>query len=666
MIRQTAVLFPLLLLLFGCEPATITTQDEPKIGTLEGTVTLGATTGNRGIWVALEGTSSVATTDDLGFYRLTGVPWGGPYTLVASKSGYDEASTEVTISGTAVTTAAPLLLAPVTAKPQRLVTLTGADGTTLWGRESVDVGVHLPRRVTVQADLPVGGAQITYLLTNTARYTERSLADFDPFAPARASRPAVGRRELTGLAASGMAAWTRQKTAPRARALSPAPSPAVVGDQMTFIDALWENAPSTANRHAVTLKGLVKAGGRSLHVWVADGAWATASGAPKTPKTGLTHGVTQAMVDGLAAKFLSDGVNDVYGWVTALYGPEWPDSGAPTGEDGVLIDGGGNIHIFVINLNPEGVAEGTLMGYFHSLNTIVGALGSNEKVLFAINADSLATPDGSSWELSDEWPSETLSTLAHEFQHMIHYYQKQVRHQLERSTDTWIDEMASLVTEDLVADKLGVPGPRGVPSSDLGPGNSGNTSGRIPLFNYWHESIPLQTWLPQDEVLRSYANAYAFGAWLVRNYGGPILFRSLVHDTQTDYHAVVNAVRTTPEGAGQTYESLVSDWGLATFLGDSTSRPFRYRRSNPEGFHWTLDNHTYSAGSLDLRRYRYTDEAGESVDGPWVFDDPTSAASQVSAGATYFQSLGTHQGTFEREVWLPADVVLTVVAEPSK
>ena len=82
--------------------------------------------------------------------------------------------------------------------------------------------------------------------------------------------------------------------------------------------------------------------------------------------TSAALSVNSVMVQALADRFLSDGVNDVYAWDTSIY---WSGNGpkpAPTRRD--LIDGHGEINIFISNLNPGGFANGILEGYFDSTN----------------------------------------------------------------------------------------------------------------------------------------------------------------------------------------------------------------------------------------------------------------------------------------------------------
>ena len=55
---------------------------------------------------------------------------------------------------------------------------------------------------------------------------------------------------------------------------------------------------------------------------------------------------------------------------------------------------------------------------------------------------------------------------------MIHFYQKRVVQ--DTISEAWLNEMASEVTEDLIADKMMVSGPRGVAYNDPTAGDSGN------------------------------------------------------------------------------------------------------------------------------------------------------------------------------------------------
>jgi hypothetical protein len=201
------------------------------------------------------------------------------------------------------------------------------------------------------------------------------------------------------------------------------------------------------------------------------------------------------------------------------------------------------------------------------------------------------------WDIDDPWPKEMVSTLAHEFQHMINFYQKRIL--LDTDTDTWINEMLSESTEDLVATKIQHIGPRAVDYFDGSAGEPGNTNGRYPLFNA-NNTLSLTAWNGQ---LADYSKVNAFGAYLLRNYGGAKLFHDIMHNGFEDEQAVVDAVNKSPEGSGKTFANLLSEWGIAVMLSDHeylVDVPFY----NTGDFTLsTYNNSTYELGSINFFNY---------------------------------------------------------------
>ena len=156
-------------------------------------------------------------------------------------------------------------------------------------------------------------------------------------------------------------------------------------------------------------------------------------------------------------------------------------------------------------------------------------------------------------------PYNTKTNIGHRF------YQKTIFRLVGgENTDTWINEMLSEGTEDLVATKIRHIGPRGVDYLDGSAGDPGNTLGRYPLFNA-NNTLSLTTWTNQ---LEDYSKVNAFGAYLLRNYGGAKLFHDIMHNSFSDKQAVVDAVNKTPDGAGKTFANLLSEWGVAVVLSD--------------------------------------------------------------------------------------------------
>jgi hypothetical protein len=94
------------------QSATAPDMHLTPVGVVTGTVTLaGATMGNGGIVVSVEGTSVTGTTDDSGAYTLRDVPIG-THAVVATKDGYAEVATPGQTVAYAQTTTVPAVSLP--------------------------------------------------------------------------------------------------------------------------------------------------------------------------------------------------------------------------------------------------------------------------------------------------------------------------------------------------------------------------------------------------------------------------------------------------------------------------------------------------------------------------------------------------------------------------
>ncbi len=358
----------------------------------------------------------------------------------------------------------------------------------------------------------------------------------------------------------------------------------VLGANENFIDYYSTNPlPST-------LRKIINANGKNLYVWVADDCWGASS-----PKANY---VTQQMVDELSLKFLNTGINDdIYEWVTNIIGSPWEQTSYSN-----LIPGTNDIHIFLCDIKNDNSSNGGTLGYFYGGNNYLktSVAKSNEKLMFVIDAVLLATPSGGSWELSDYWPMATVSTLAHEFQHMIHFYQKTIKYNV--SSSTAVNEMASLCIEDLLASKIMTNGPRGVAYGTANAGAPMNTQGRLPGYNTRNYYNLLDWSGNDDEVYLNYSKTYAFGAYLIRNYGGANLIKQLVQSGYTGASNIVDAVSQNG-GAGLTYENILKNFGAANILSDRTNLPQGYRFNTGTWFTSTIGGISYQVGSINLYNY---------------------------------------------------------------
>lgn len=387
----------------------------------------------------------------------------------------------------------------------------------------------------------------------------------------------------------------------------------VVGESKSFcvnIDPLTNNCIQTtiATSKKVVSKIPTILGNKTLNVWVSDDSFG--------PGCSKSECVTQEMVDALADTFLLSGLdNDIYDWVTNIYGDEW-------GNTADMIVPNDEITILLTDIDADNSANGGVVGFFWSKDNFYATTvpGSNERVMFYIDAVMFAN-GGSTWSIDDPWPKEMVSTLAHEFQHMINFYQKRIL--LDTDTDTWINEMLSESTEDIIATKIRHIGPRAVDYLDGSAGSAGNIEGRYPLFNA-NNTLSLTAWNGQ---LADYSKVNAFGAYLLRNYGGAELLHDIMHNSFEDEQAVVDAVNKSPDGAGKTFANLLSEWGVAVMLSDHESLvdvPFY----NTGDFTLsTYNNSTYELGSINFFNY---------IPLPTIY----TTAGTVEAKGNYYYKIG--------------------------
>lgn len=124
-----------------------------------------------------------------------------------------------------------------------------------------------------------------------------------------------------------------------------------------------------------------------------------------------------------------------------------------------------------------------------------------------------------------------VSTLAHEFQHMLGFIQKGLNYNSrEGSGETWYTEMLSMLTEEFFVEYLEIEKEAG-PQARIPHYLSGNRYG----FSNWRNSDSI--------VYNNYANAYAFGAYLTRNFGGIELVQRIFRNRYTDEQSIVSAVK---------------------------------------------------------------------------------------------------------------------------
>jgi hypothetical protein len=436
--------------------------------------------------------------------------------------------------------------------------------------------------------------------------------------------------------------------------------------------------------HTFTLVSQVTntAQNRIVNVWVDSSLYGTT--------------VTSAMVAALAPLFLASGTatgSDIYSWDTGIFGREYYEPGTAVASD--LVTPTGVIDIVLADLNPNRANQSSFVyGYYWAVNdfqsyTAVedyeGQEASNASISFYLDAPIFAKlgTGETSWAITNTYPSAMVSTLAHEFQHMIQYYQKQLTQGVD-TTDTWINEMCSMEAEDLLADKLGVTGPRGVPVQVDGTFNyatgsltatsslsANDKTNRIALFNRYYPALPLTG--SSSYSVYDYSMAYSFGSWLARNYGGAALFRSLVQNSGTDINAVVDAVNAV-NATSVTWAQLLREWAASVVASDAVmSVPYALQTAEPYYFMSTLtsavttDSLTFWLGSIDYSKYyAYRASTSEPLSaGPYLSSSFSGLTSIPAAGLYLLRPLSSATGTHTLTLTVPASVDVTVVTKVS-
>jgi hypothetical protein len=293
--------------------------------------------------------------------------------------------------------------------------------------------------------------------------------------------------------------------------------PPVVGAKRDF----WvENGFNS--RNFVERQATLRAVGQYGNIWVMDENYGSGASANK---------ITDSQAQTLAQKF-----DQIYPLETKLIGYEY--GGGPGGDGGK--DGDPKVQILVYDIVDT---SGTAMaaGYFWSKDFYTNAqLGSSYKSnlaeIFYIDASQVR-----------DVPVYIYSALIHEFQHMIHFNQKYVKRGI--SSATWYNEMLSMMAEDVIGPMIGIP------LTD--PKHTIRV--RMPTALYYYHAEGISEWGTLSS--RSYATKSAFGAYLMRNYGGAELLQRLISNNTTNNASITSAL--SEFSSGLTFEQALAKYGEA-------------------------------------------------------------------------------------------------------
>lgn len=211
---------------------------------------------------------------------------------------------------------------------------------------------------------------------------------------------------------------------------------------------------------------------------------------------------------------------------------------------------------------------------------------------------------------NNEVSGTVISTLFHEYQHMIDFNTKTVTYNKNTNDCTWYNEMLSMLCEDIMGDQL-----------DLDDADRVAT-GRIKNFNAYYYYSGTAQYLETNSWV-SYGTAYAFGAWLVRNYGGIPLIKELSRNNAVGIDSIVKAVKTV-NGVDRSWNELMEEYiqacAFRTAFAKSKNPALETFNTVPnQKYPFTIDN---TAGSkitiyteLDNTGFLYSREVDNTLYG---------------------------------------------------
>jgi hypothetical protein len=272
------------------------------------------------------------------------------------------------------------------------------------------------------------------------------------------------------------------------------------------------------------------------------------------------------------AKAMSDKFDIIYPAGTNILGYEY--GGGPGGNGGK--DSDSKIQILVYNIG------GNTLGYFwgkdyydqSALDNAGLNLKTNIAEIFYINSSYVS----SNLDL-------ICSTQAHEFQHMINFNEKTVKRGL--SPNTWYNEMLSMMTQDVIEGLI-----------DITPAHQDSViKSRIPLFLRYYTGSSFTNWYQNDSTGINYGKGYAFGAYLLRNYGGAALLKEILANNAADAASITAAIKTIT-GVEISFEEALRRFG-ETMIFSGAQKPAGLMTFD-KTVTSNINNFTYTAHGFDI------------------------------------------------------------------
>jgi hypothetical protein len=258
------------------------------------------------------------------------------------------------------------------------------------------------------------------------------------------------------------------------------------------------------------------------------------------------------------------------------------------------------VQILVYDIVDASGAQAGSAGYFwgkdfYNDTQLPTGQRSNLAEIFYIDASQL-----------NDVPVYIYSALIHEFQHMINFNQKSVKQSV--SSATWYNEMLSMMAEDVIG-----------PLIDIATENSYHPiRTRMPTALDYYYAISTMGWNTASSLNSSisYATKFAFGAYLMRNYGGAELLQRILANSTVNDVSITSALNELNEFESElTFEQALKRYGEAMIF----SGP-----SMPQGVMTfdktvlsTINGQTYTAYGFDIWNDFGTTKGPYALESQW-------------------------------------------------
>ncbi len=250
-----------------------------------------------------------------------------------------------------------------------------------------------------------------------------------------------------------------------------------------------------------------------------------------------------------------------------------------------------NIVLYDIGADYNKSSQCGVLGYFYSKDYFTKTSGSNTVIdysnqgkYFYIDAPYAASKVKDSDGKTQDTLSTTISTLAHEFQHMINFGVKNIEKDL--SPDTSYNEMLSMLCEDMMSSQLELDDDENVKAE------------RLPYFNTSYMLSGIREYRDDGAAALSYSTSYGFGSWLCRQYGGAALVKEIMSNDYVDNDSLVNAVNTL-NGKSYTFDDLFKQFLVACVDKNGTTG-YTHKKNAAQTVTYESTSYSYPMTAIDL------------------------------------------------------------------